>query len=143
MDWATEDDLSNGWLLKKPMPGDTPKREALLVRAQRRITSAYREAGLTVEKAIKAGLTDMETIKAVQVDLALANLKNPYGVTQMSETTGPFGGSMTFAEGQRGGLVLTDDMIADLGIPAFPTSRETGNVRHWSREDVRRGTDSC
>lgn len=129
MIWATDTELTKSWLLRKPIPGDSGSRTALLKRAQNRITRAYREAGLTAEKAIMAGLTDAETIKAVQVELVSNSLKNPYGATQMSENTGPFGGSMTFAEGFRGGLSLTEDMIADLGIPPFPTSRKTRSVQ--------------
>src|SRR5699024_545560 len=129
MDWATDSELSGAWLLRKPIPGNPENREALLKRAQNRIVRAYREAGLTAEQAIGTGLTDAETIKAVQVEMAMNSLKNPYGATQLSENTGPFGGSMTFAEGFRGGLILTDDMLADLGIPAFPTSRKTGSVQ--------------
>lgn len=129
MDWATDADLTKVWLLRKPIPGDTEGREALLKRAQSRIVRAYREAGLTPELAVQAGLTDEETIRAVQVELVSNSLKNPYGATQLAENTGPFGGSMTFSEGFRGGLSLTDDMIADLGIPLFPTSRKTRSVQ--------------
>lgn len=131
MIWAEDSDLQANWLLRKPIPGDDVKRTALLGRAQNRITRAYREAGLTVDKAVATGLTDVATVKAVQVELAMAVLKNPFGATQLSENTGPFGGSMTFPEGSRGGLTLTDDMIADLGIPAFPTTRLTGTVPLW------------
>ena len=129
MDWATDADLTKVWLLRKPIPGDTEGREALLKRAQARIVRAYREAGLTPELAVQTGLTDEETIRAVQVELVSNSLKNPYGATQLAENTGPFGGSMTFSEGFRGGLSLTDDMIADLGIPLFPTSRKTRSVQ--------------
>ena len=129
MDWATDADLTKVWLLRKPIPGDIEGREALLKRAQSRIVRAYREAGLTPELAVQAGLTDEETIRAVQVELVSNSLKNPYGATQLAENTGPFGGSMTFSEGFRGGLSLTDDMIADLGIPLFPTSRKTRSVQ--------------
>lgn len=129
MDWATDSELSGAWLLRKPIPGNPENREALLKRAQNRIVRAYREAGLTAEKAIGTGLTDAETIRAVQVEMAMNSLKNPYGATHLAENTGPFGGSMTFSEGYRGGLILTDDMLADLGIPAFPTSRKTGSVQ--------------
>lgn len=129
MDWATDSELQTSWLLRKRIPGDPGSRTALLKRAQNRIVRAYREAGLTAEQAVKAGLTDEDTIKAVQVELVSNSLKNPYGATQLSENTGPFGGSMTFAEGFRGGLTLTEEMIADLGIPLFPTSRMTGSVQ--------------
>jgi len=129
MDWATDKDLTGSWLLRKPIPGNEENREALLKRAQFRIARAYREAGLTADKAIEDRLTDAETIKAVQVEMAMNSLKNPYGATHLAENTGPFGGSMTFAEGFRGGLILTEDMYADLGIPSFPTSRKTGSVQ--------------
>lgn len=129
MDWAKDSDLQTSWLLRKPIPGDPGSRTALLKRAQNRIVRAYREAGLTADQAVSAGLTDEGTIKAVQVELVSNSLKNPYGATQLSENTGPFGGSMTFAEGFRGGLTLTEEMIADLGIPLFPTSRKTASVQ--------------
>lgn len=131
MNWAKDDDLQNGWLLRKPIPGDPEKRDLLLKRAQRKIVQAFRVAGLTPEKAIETGLTDEESIKAVQVEMSLVLLKNPLGATQLAENTGPFGGSMTFSEGNRGGLVLTEDMYDDLGIAAFPTSRKTGTVPMW------------
>lgn len=131
MDWATDTDLTGSWLLRKPIPGDPTNRGALLIRAQNRIVRAFREAGHTADSAIAAGFTDSTAIKAVQVEMALNSLKNPYGATQLSENTGPFGGSMTFAEGFRGGLVLTEDMYADLGIPSFTTSRATGSVPMW------------
>lgn len=131
MDWATDSDLTKSWMLRKPIPGSTENRSALLIRAQNRITRAYGKAGLTADKAILAGLTDAASIKAVQIDMALNSLKNPYGASQLSENTGPFGGSMTFAEGFRGGLVITEDMLDDLGIPAFITSRSTGSVPMW------------
>lgn len=132
MDWATDTDLTGSWLLRKPIPGSAENRVALLVRAQNRIVRAYSKAGLTADKAIEAGLTDAASIKAVQIEMALNSLKNPYGATQLSENTGPFGGSMTFAEGSRGGLVITEDMYDDLGIPSFTTSRQTGSVPMWN-----------
>lgn len=132
MDWANEQDLVAGWLLRKPMPGDSSQRTALLLRAQRRIEREYRKAGYSsVEAAIAAGLSDADTIKSVQVELAMAVLRNPMGLSQMSETTGPFGASMTFAEGSRFGFTMTEDLYEDLGIEAFSTSRKTGTVPMW------------
>lgn len=131
MDWASNGDLEAGWLLRKPIPGDPTKRDALLQRAQNRINRAYREVGLTPELAIEAGLTDAESIKAVQIELALTILRNPLGAVQLAENTGPFGGSMTFSENQRQGMWITEDMYSDLGISPHSTARETGTKKTW------------
>lgn len=131
MEWAGEADLLKNWLLSTPMPGTSEAREELLNRAQRLIQRAYRAAGMTVDEALSSQQATAEDILGVQVQLAIQVLSNPRGASQLSENTGPFGGSITFGSGVTHRLVLTDEMYEELGLASFVTSRVTGTVPLW------------
>lgn len=131
MEWATDTDLQNAWLFKQPLPGSVEARKFLLSRAQRKIQNAFSRASRDLESEVTAGRVDPETVRAVQVELASQVLKNPYGARQLSEATGPFSGSMTFADNFGGTMELTSEMYEDLGLVSFQSSRETGTVPMW------------
>lgn len=131
MKWADTELLNRSWLVKGPIPGTDEKLELLLERAKRKVQLAYKAASLDLEDALSRGLTTEGDIRSVQVDLALAVLKNPMGARSLNETTGPFSGGMTFGGDFLGTLSLTEEMYDMLGVSSYVITRRTGMRETW------------
>lgn len=134
MEWAQPSDLQKLWFGRGILPGNAEQQKALLARAKRKIELAYKTASLSLEDALASNLTTEEDLKSVQVDLAMAVLKNPMGVRSLNEAAGPYSGGITFSGDYLGTLFMTDEMYEQLGIPSFPMSRRSGMRKTWGED---------
>jgi len=110
MAWTTADSVLSAWI------GDDKPSDAALVgtwigKAERLIRSRVP----TIQARITAGEVDlMENAQDVVSAMVQRVFRNPEGVRTRQESTGPFGGSVTYGGDQPGSLSLTDDEASRL-----------------------------
>lgn len=116
MAWATADDVIDAWI-GEAVPGDKGQIDIWLEKATREVK--YRvpdiQTRIDAEAAETPARTDLlETAKDVTVAMVTRVFRNPEGIRQTNETTGPFTSSRTYGGDVPGGLGLTDDELAKL-----------------------------
>lgn len=114
--WTKPTDVTGAWI-GQDAPTDTTKIQTWIDKAEREIR--YRvpdvQTRLDAEAAETPARTDLlETAKDVTVAMVTRVFRNPEGIRQTNETTGPFTSSRTYGGDVPGGLGLTDDELAKL-----------------------------
>lgn len=110
MTWTTVTDVIGSWI-GDDAPTDTAKVELWIGRAER----VLRRKVHGLEARIDLPELDLlETVQDVVSNMVQRVFRNPEGVRQRNETTGPFTGSVTFGGDQPGALWVTDDELAAL-----------------------------
>lgn len=108
--WATADDVINSWI-GPGAPADDALVDIWIGRAERLALSKVPK----LRERIEAGETDLlETVKDVVVSAVQRVFRNPEGIRQTNETTGPFTQSRTYGGDIPGGLTFTDEELAAL-----------------------------
>lgn len=123
-DYATHEDLAAVW---RPLTEqEVTRADALLDQAERMVRRRLRDLDERVEK----GLLDDADVRDVLLDVVRRGMLGDgrEGVTQMSETTGPFANSASFAN-PLGSLYFTRENRLALGLPAEATSGRVGTIR--------------
>lgn len=109
--WATAADVIDAWV-GEDAPYDEAKVETWIGKAERLVRYHFPDIGDRIasgdEPDLEADVVDV-VVSAVQ-----RVFRNPEGIRQRNETTGPFTGSVTFGGDIPGGLALTDEELSRL-----------------------------
>lgn len=114
--WTEPTDVTDAWI-GEGAPTDTTKIQKWIDKAEREIR--YRvpdvQERIDAEAAETPVRTDLiDTAKDVVVSMVTRVFRNPEGIRQVNETTGPFTSSRTYGGDVPGGLGITDDELAKL-----------------------------
>jgi NADPH-dependent 2,4-dienoyl-CoA reductase/sulfur reductase-like enzyme len=111
MAWTTATEVIAAWI-GNDAPSDTALVGVWVDKAERHLRSkvpnlrARIDAGATLEPDL------LENVKDVVTAMVQRVFRNPEGVRQRQEGTGPFTGSVTYGGDQPGGLLVTTDELA-------------------------------
>lgn len=116
MSWTSPEDVTDAWI-GEGAPAGVEKVQTWIDKAEREIR--YRvatvQARIDAEAAEVPARTDLlETARDVVVAMVIRVFRNPEGIRQVNETTGPFTSSRTYGGDVPGGLGITDDELAKL-----------------------------
>lgn len=108
--WATVEDIHARWLTGE-VPATDAQLATLIEDAEDIIASEYPRTETDVTLGVVPGA------RVVRVVSRMVNrvLRNPDGLRQVQDSTGPFSSSMTYGGDHPGELYLTDDDRRDLG----------------------------
>ena len=109
MAWTTPQDVKDRWLL-----GDFPVLDqqlaVLIGDAEDTVGSEFAD----IDARILAGTLPVARVQKVVARMVIRHIRNPEGIRQVSETTGPFTGSRTYGGAEPGAMYLTDEDRAEL-----------------------------
>lgn len=109
MAWTTADDVIDAWV-GDDAPTDDLKVETWIGKAERLVKHHFPDMQSRIDETPDL----LDVVKDVVVAAVHRVFRNPEGIRQRNETTGPFTGSVTFGGDIPGGLALTDDELARL-----------------------------
>lgn len=110
MAWTLAQDVIDSWI-GDDAPADPLLVDAWIGRAER----VLRRKVPDLQSRIDLGEADLlETVQDVVSAMVARVFRNPDGVRQRQETTGPFTGSVTYGGDQPGALVVLPDELAAL-----------------------------
>jgi hypothetical protein len=109
--WTTADDVIDAWI-GDDAPTDANKVGIWIDKAEREV----RVQVPTITDRITADTTGdlLANTKDVVIAMVQRVFRNPEGVRQVSEGTGPFSGSKTYGGNHPGALYLTDEELSKL-----------------------------
>jgi hypothetical protein len=116
MSWTSPTDVTGAWI-GEGAPADQEKIQNWINKAEREIRFRVPDiqARITAEMALVPPSTELlDTAKDVTVSMVTRVFRNPEGIRQTNETTGPFTASRTYGGDVPGGLGITADEIAKL-----------------------------
>lgn len=114
--WTAPTDVTGAWI-GEGAPTDAGKIQKWIDKAEREIRFRVPDVQerIDAESAEIPPRTDLlETAKDVVVSMVTRVFRNPEGIRQVNETTGPFTSSRTYGGDVPGGLGITDDELAKL-----------------------------
>lgn len=111
MTWATADDVTGAWI-GAGVPTDDDLVDKWIGKAEREIRRHVPDVQDRIDSGDEPDLKD--DVVDVVVAMVTRVFRNPEGVRQTQETTGPFTSSTTYGGDLPGGLVLTNDELAKL-----------------------------
>lgn len=111
MSWTTAAEVIAAWI-GDDAPTDTAKVDTWIGKAERLLRSKVPglQARLDVDPVVEPDL--LGNVKDVVTAMVQRVFRNPEGVRQRQEGTGPFTGSVTFGGDQPGALWVTDAELA-------------------------------
>jgi hypothetical protein len=123
MAWATPEDVVDDWI-GGGAPDDLPQVAKWIGKVERLI----RYHVPTIDDRIAAGNEPhlLDDARDVVIGVVHRVYRNPEGIRQRNETTGPFTGSVTYAGDVPGGLALTADEIDRLSGAGHAPQRAFG-----------------
>jgi hypothetical protein len=109
--WTTAADVIDAWI-GDDAPTDSNKVGIWIEKAEREIRSQLPD----ISSRIAADLTGdlLANTMDVVIEMVQRVFRNPEGVRQISEGTGPFSGSKTYGGNHPGVLYMTDENLAKL-----------------------------
>lgn len=107
--WATADDVKGRWLTGE-IPATDTQLVTLIGDAEDIIVGEFPN----IQADIDAGAVPMGRVARVVSRMVIRLLRNPEGLRQVQETTGPTAGGYTYGGDHPGELYLTDDDRRDL-----------------------------
>lgn len=116
MAWTSAADVIDSWI-GDGAPSDAALVDSWIGRAERLVRRQVPDlqSRLDVEAALEPVVTDLlDTVRDVVVAMVTRVFRNPEGVRSRQESTGPFGGSVTYGGSEPGGLHVTSDELAIL-----------------------------
>lgn len=106
MSWTSAEDVLNAWIGDNA-PSDRLQVERYIASAERKIR---REIPSVVDRLASGNEPDLlDTVHDVVTEMVHRVYRNPEGVRQVQETTGPTSGSVTYGGDHPGSLYLTED----------------------------------
>lgn len=110
MAWTTAQTVISTWI-GDDVPTSTTLVDAWIGRAERLLRRQVPD----LEERVAAAEKDLlETIQDVVTAMVSRVFRNPAGVRTAADTTGPFGGTITFGGDQPGALTLLPEELAAL-----------------------------
>lgn len=116
MAWTTAAEVIDAWI-GDDAPDDTAKVDNWIGKAERLLRSKVPslQARLAVEPATEPDL--LGNVKDVVTEMVQEVFRNPEGVRQRQEGTGPFTGSVTYGGDKPGSLRVTAEQLERLAAP--------------------------
>lgn len=114
MAWTLASDVIGSWI-GDGAPTDSVLVDSWIGRAERLIRRSVPDlqARLDVEAGLVPVSTELlDSVQDVVVAVVTRMFRNPEGVRTRQESTGPFGGSVTYGGSEPGGLHITADEMA-------------------------------
>lgn len=113
MAWTLASDVVSSWI-----GGDAPDDLALIgvwvSKAERLIRS---EVPGIMDRIAAGNEPDLlDNARDVVIDMVTRKFRNPEGLRQVQESTGPFAGSRTYGGNEPGALYMTDDDMKKLSV---------------------------
>lgn len=109
MAWTAPQDVKDRWLL-----GDFPVPDSQLMvligDAEDTVGSEFAD----IDARILAETLPVARVQKVVARMVIRHIRNPEGIRQINETTGPFTGSRTYGGAEPGSMYLTDEDRAEL-----------------------------
>lgn len=114
--WTDANDVIQSWIGSDP-PDDSELIQMWLAKAEREVR--FRVPNIQARIDAEAELTPpsadlLAAARDVVVAMVTRVFRNPEGIRQVNETTGPFTESRTYGGDMPGGLGLTDDELSKL-----------------------------
>lgn len=127
MAWTRTVDIVSRWAGDN-VPQDLPLLEQLIADAEEIIRFEYPDIDGRVDDGASGIVPEdplpIDRVRLVVARMVIRHLRNPEGVRQVTETTGPFSENRTYAGDLPGQLLLTDDERRMLGYtPGAPKQR--------------------
>lgn len=115
MAWTTAAEVVAAWI-GDDAPSDSAKVDAWIGKAERLLRTKIPglEQRIAVLPVVELDL--LENVKDVVTAMVQRVFRNPEGVRQRQETTGPFTGSVTYGGDLPGALYVTDEELASLTL---------------------------
>ncbi len=116
MSWTAPDDVTGSWIGENP-PEDDALIQRWIDKAEREIRFRVPTLQARLDEEQEGGTEDTPLLStAVDVTVAMVTrvFRNPEGIRQVNETTGPYTESRTYGGNTPGGLGLTGDELAKL-----------------------------
>jgi len=113
--WTTADEVVASWI-GDDAPVDLPKIETWIGKAERLLRSKLPDLYGRVEADPVTESDLLSNVRDVVVTMVQRVFRNPEGVRTRQESTGPFGGSVTYGGDQPGALWVTDDELARVSL---------------------------
>jgi hypothetical protein len=113
--WTTADDVVASWI-GDDAPADMQKIEAWIGKAERLLRSKLPDLYGRVQSDPVTEPDLLSNVRDVVVTMVQRVFRNPEGVRTRQESTGPFGGSVTYGGDQPGALWATDAELAMLTV---------------------------
>jgi hypothetical protein len=113
--WTTADEVVASWI-GDDAPADLPKIETWIGKAERLLRSKLPDLYGRVEADPVTEPDLLSNVRDVVVTMVQRVFRNPEGVRTRQESTGPFGGSVTYGGDQPGALWVTDDELARVSL---------------------------
>lgn len=108
--WTAPADVTSRWILDEPVPVDDAKLTTLLEDVEDAILGEFPD----IQARIDAQTLPLARVKRVAARVVIRHLRNPDGVRQAQEQTGPFGSQIMYGGAEPGALALTDEDRAEL-----------------------------
>ena len=113
MAWISAEDVTSAWI-GPDAPDDAALIDTWVAKAERLIRSSV--PGI-LERIAAGAEPDLEDNAGdVVIDMVTRKFRNPEGLRQVQETSGPFSGSRTYGGTEPGSLYLTDDELKKLTL---------------------------
>lgn len=109
--WTSPEDVTGSWI-GDDAPDDAEKLQAWIDRAEREIRARVPNLVARLDSGDEPDLLGL--VRDVVVAMVTRVFRNPEGIRQINETTGPFTSSRTYGGDVPGGLGLTDDELGKL-----------------------------
>ena len=132
--WTAPEDVTARWILDEPIPADNAKLTQLLEDAEDLALGEFPD----IQARIDAETLPLGRVKRVLARVVIRHLRNPKGLRQAMDTTGPFSTQVMHGGETPGELALSDEDRAELGearsgraftidtTPPLPTIYGTG-----------------
>lgn len=116
MAWTTAAEVIASWI-GDDAPDDVAKVDNWIGKAERLLRSKVPDlqARLAVDPVVELDLLD--NVKDVVTEMVQEVFRNPEGVRQRQEGTGPFTGSVTYGGDKPGALRVTSEQLEKLAAP--------------------------
>lgn len=135
MSWTTPDDVTGAWI-GPGAPTDDAQIQVWIDKAERLIRRRVPDVQVRIDAEADGDPPSTElldTAKDVVVSVVTRVYRNPSGIRQENETTGPFTTSRTYGGDTPGTLYLTDDELASLqGISSGSGAFGIDLIPSWS-----------
>lgn len=113
MAWTTSADVLGAWI-GDDAPADADLVDTWVGKAERLLRAKVPGLEARVDAGADADSDLLDTIQDVVSAMVQRVFRNPEGVRQRQETTGPFSGSVTYGGDQPGSLWITDAELSML-----------------------------
>jgi hypothetical protein len=110
-EWTTPEDVRGRWTSAKPLNIDDEKLSLLLEDAEDLATREFSD----IQTRIDGGSLPLNRVKRVIARVVIRHLRNPDGLRQAMDTTGPYTTQVMHGGDEPGEMYLSEEDRADLG----------------------------